>query len=171
MQIIEALKHYRDNFSNNFIYEIVGGCNQKSNYYQEILKKIKDYNLDDKVFFRGKIINEKLREYYSSADLFIMTSININNYFEGFGLVFLEANTKGVPCIGSVNSGCQEAILNGKTGYVVDPYDSKGIAGKIDLILNKNTIKTLDCIDWAKKNDIKIKARELVSFYDKRSGV
>jgi len=165
LQTIEALKYYRDNFSDNFIYEIVGDYNQRNDYYQKVLKKIKDYNLDGKVFFQGKIVGEELQEYYSNADLFIMTSVNINNHFEGFGLVFLEANAKGVPSIGSTNSGCEEAILNNKTGYVMDPSNFKEVAEKIDLILNKNSIKKQDCIDWAKENDIKIKTKELINFY------
>ena len=95
----------------------------------------------------------------------MMLSLNINNNFEGFGLVFLETNTKGVPCIGAKNSGCQEAILDGKTGYLVDPFDFKEVAQKMDLILNKNTIEAENCLNWAKQNDIKIKARELLNFY------
>ena len=94
-----------------------------------------------------------------------MLSINDGKAFEGFGLVFLEANAKGMPCIGSINCGAKEAILNGKTGYIVDPYNFKVIAQKMDLILNKNAIKPQDCTEWAKQNDIEIKTNELMNFY------
>ena len=143
----------------------MGDYNKNYNYYQDILKKIKDYKLEGKVFFRGKIDDSELQKYYSNTDLFLMLSINIDSEFEGFGLVYLEANSKGVPCIGPKNCGAQEAILDGKTGYIVDPYSAEEVAKKIDLVLNKNSIKVKDCIEWAKQNDIKIKTEELVDFY------
>ncbi len=171
VEVVKALKYYQENFSNDFIFQIVGHYDQKSTYYQKILKKINNYNLFDKVFFLGEIVDSKLHKYYADADLFIMISINTNNHFEGFGLVFLEANAKGVPCIGSVNSGCEEAILNNKTGYSVNSYNAQEIAEKIDLILNKNSIKKQDCIDWARKNDIKFKTKQLIDFYGSRNRI
>lgn len=165
LEAIEACRYYRDNFSANFIYDIVGNYDKNSGYCQNLHKKIRKYGLEDKVFLRGRITSENLRNYYLNADLFLMISLNINHNFEGFGLVFLEANTKGVPCIGSIDSGCQEAILEGKTGYLVDPFDFKQIAQKIDLTLNQDSINREDCLNWAKQNDIKIKVKELISFY------
>jgi len=166
LESIDACKYYRDNFSTDFIYNIVCNYNENDGYYQRVIKKIKDYGLENKILFRGKITDEDLEEYYLSADLFMMLSVNDNANFEGFGLVLLEANAKGVPCIGSKNCGAQEAILDGKTGYVVDPYNPKEVAEKMDLILNKNSIKTEDCLNWAKQNDIKIKTKELIEFYN-----
>ena len=165
LEAIEACRYYRDNFSRHFIYDIVGDYNQNDDYYQKVIKRVKDYNLDDKIIFRGRATGAKKQEYYLNADLFMMLSVNINNNFEGFGLVFLEANAKGVPCIGGKDSGCQEAIIDGETGYVVDPLNPKEAAQKMDLILNRNAIKPENCLNWAKQNDIKIKAKELVNFY------
>jgi len=167
LEAVEACKYYRDNFSNNFIYNIVGEYNQKSKYYRMVLRKIKKYGMADKILFRGRLIGKDLQNYYLNADLFLMPSLNINNNFEGFGLVFLEANAKGVPCIGSKNSGCQEAIVDGKTGYVIDPFNPKEVAQKMDLILNRNTIEPKNCLNWAKQNDVKIKTKELINFYQK----
>ncbi len=165
LEAIEALKYYRDNFSENFVYNIIGSYTKKDGYYQELKRKIKDYFLEDKILFLGKISPNDLQKYYFEADLFLMPSLNIDHNFEGFGLVFLEANTKGVPGIGSKNCGAREAILNGQTGYLVDPYNFKEIAEKIDLILNQKSINPGNCISWARQNDIKIKARELINFY------
>lgn len=165
LEAIEACRYYKDNFSANFVYDIVGNYDENSDYYQNLYKKIKEYDLENKVFFRGRMDPKNLDNYYINADLFLMPTLNINYNFEGFGLVFLEANIKGVPCIGSINSGCQEAILEGKTGYLVAPFDSKEIAQKMDLILNQSSINREDCLNWAKQNDIKIKAKELLNFY------
>ena len=87
------------------------------------------------------------------------------NTFEGFGLVYLEANIKGVPCLGSKYSGAQEAIYNGVSGYIVDPYNKKEVAQKIDLILNKNKIKSQDCVAFAKNNSAQKKSQEIINLY------
>ena len=165
LEAIEACRYYRDNFSANFIYEIVGSYNKNDGYYKILCKKIKEYNLEDKIVFRGRVTDEELEKLYFDADLFMMLSLNLNNNFEGFGLVFLEANAKGVPCIGPKNSGSEEAIIDGKTGYIVDPSNFKEIAQKIDLVLNKDRISPQECIEWAKKNNIRLKTRELINFY------
>jgi len=165
LQTIEALKYYRDNFSDNFIYDIVGKFDKNSDYFKAIQQKIEDYDLKNNIFLRGEVSIYELENYYRNADLFMMLPVKVNNEFEGFGLVFLEANTKGVPCIGSRNCGAQEAILDGVTGYVVDSRDPKEVAQKMYLILDGKSIKPQECIEWAIKNDIKIKAKELMEFY------
>ncbi len=167
LEAIEACKYYRDTFSSNFIYNLIGDYDKSSNYYQQVVNKIKEYHLEDKILFQGKITNEELEEYYFNADLFLMPSININHNFEGFGLVFLEANAKGVPCIGPKNSGCQEAILEGRTGYLITPFDFKGIVQKMNLILKQDSVDKRNCLNWAKQNDIKLKVKEIIKFYNK----
>jgi len=171
LEAIEACRHYRENFSPDFVYDLVGGYDKSEYYYQRLIKKIKECDFEDKVIFRGRLADKELYDYYRNANLFLMTPLNINHNFEGFGLVFLEANARGVPCIGSENSGCQEAIVNGKTGYVINPLNPEEIAQKMDLVLGKNAIRPEDCILWAKQNDIKIKARELVNFYQSENTI
>ena len=47
---------------------------------------------------------------------------------EGFGIVFLEANYFKVPVIGSATGGIVDAVINGKTGIIIDPCNEKTIA-------------------------------------------
>ncbi|MBN1127973.1 MAG: glycosyltransferase family 4 protein [Chitinispirillaceae bacterium] len=56
-------------------------------------------------------------------DLFVMCSHN-----EGMGRAFIEAQASGVPVVGSRVGGVEEAIAEGKTGFLVDPLDSGGLA-------------------------------------------
>jgi glycosyltransferase involved in cell wall biosynthesis len=169
LEAIEALKYYRDNLSNNLIFDfnIVGSYIKNDEYYRKLVYKLKEYKLGDENSFKGRVGGKDLHAYYRNADLLLMTSLS-NHYFEGFGLVFLEANTKGTPVIGSRNSGCEDAILDEQTGYLVDPHNPKEVAEKIYMVLNRNTIQAENCIEWAKQNDIKIKTKELLNFYHGR---
>lgn len=165
MEAIEILKYYDDNISNNFIYNIIGSYDTCDNYYKQIVKKIKEYNMEKKIIFKRKVSDKERNEYYKNSDLFLMLPINDGKFFEGFGLVYLEANAFGLPCIGSYDSGSSEAILNNKTGYIVDPRNKKDVAYKIDLILNQNKIYSENCVKWAKENDIKNKVGEIINLY------
>ncbi|HED37760.1 MAG TPA: glycosyltransferase family 1 protein [Ignavibacteria bacterium] len=165
LESIEAIKYYYNFFSKKFIFKVVGVCDTGSNYYHTVQHKIKEYGLKNNIIFEGVATDGELQQYYESSDLFLMLSINNGREFEGYGLVYLEANSKGVPCIGPNDSGVGEAILDTKTGYIVDEYNVKEVAEKINLILNNEAIDSQNCIDWAKRNDIKVKAKEIVNYY------
>lgn len=165
LQAIEAVKYYRDNFSDRFIYDIVGSYDEKSGYFKELEKRIEIYNLQNQIFLRGMVSDREREEYYIGADLFLMLPIDVSGKFEGFGLVFLEANTKGVPCIGSNNSGCVEAIKNDISGYLTDPNNYQETADKINMVLNQGKISKIDCVNWAKQNSIDKKIEEIIKIY------
>jgi trehalose synthase len=50
---------------------------------------------------------------------------------EGFGLVVTEAMWQGAPVIGSRTGGIVKQIVDGETGYLVDPLDVDGLAEKL----------------------------------------
>lgn len=164
-EAIKALKFYHDNFSHDFIFNIVGAYDEKDPYYLCLKLLISSYQLNDKIVFKNKVAESILRDFYAKADLFLMLSVDEGNKFEGFGLVYLEANACGVPCIGAKCSGAEDAILDGQTGYLANPNSVEEVAIKIDLILGRQEIDPEDCVSWAKRNDINIKVKELLEIY------
>jgi glycosyltransferase involved in cell wall biosynthesis len=86
-------------------YYIVGQVDENSNYFLELQQLIAEHGLEEAVFFLGRVPFDELVEWYHRSDLFILTSENLRGAFEGFGLVYLEANACGVPVIGS--RGCR----------------------------------------------------------------
>jgi trehalose synthase len=55
---------------------------------------------------------------------------------EGFGLTVSEAQWKGTPVVASRVGGIPEQVIDGKTGFLVDPQDIEGCADKVALLLN-----------------------------------
>jgi phosphatidyl-myo-inositol dimannoside synthase len=47
---------------------------------------------------------------------------------EGFGIVYLEAAARGLPSIGGNVAGARDAVLDGETGFLVDPTDHLAVA-------------------------------------------
>jgi glycosyltransferase involved in cell wall biosynthesis len=70
---------------------------------------------------------EQILAEMEKADLFVFPSL-----FEGFGLVLLEAMSRGVPCITTPNTAGPDIITDGVDGCIVPIRDVDAIAGRID---------------------------------------
>lgn len=60
-----------------------------------------------------------LHEAYAWADVFVLPTISMPKDREGFGIVYLEAGSFGLPCIASRIPGVDEAVIDGETGALV----------------------------------------------------
>ncbi len=70
--------------------------------------------------YLGEIPPESLAETYAQCDLYAMTSRRLAQSVEGFGITYLEAGFHGKPVVGYRSGGAEEAVLDGKTGLLVD---------------------------------------------------
>ncbi len=61
-----------------------------------------------------------------------MPNILVKGDMEGFGIVAIEASSCGLPVIASNLEGIKDAVINGKTGWLVQPYNSKEFIRKIE---------------------------------------
>lgn len=137
-QVIKALPEVIKSFP-EVVYLIIGS----GPYQSELEKLAKELNLEDKIIFAGELSDNEARECYKMADIFVMPSRQIAGDVEGFGIVYLESASFGLPVIAGRSGGVSEAILNGQTGILVNPEDIKEIAQAI--------IKLLADEDLAKK--------------------
>ncbi|MCP1092517.1 glycosyltransferase family 4 protein [Bacillaceae bacterium OS4b] len=117
-------------------YVICGDGPDKS----RLINLVKEYKLEESVIFTGSLPKDELEALYQTAEVFIMPSREIKNKgdVEGYGIVFLEANYYKLPVIAGNSGGIPDAVLDGKTGYLVDPLDEDEISEKIKkLLFNK----------------------------------
>ena len=100
-------------------------------------KIIANLSLKDKVKLVGPVLNndENKKVYYQLADLFV----SVSSLEEGFGLSYLEAQAAGLPVVASKFGGSAEAVLNQKTGILVEPANLTAIRQAIsDLLSNES---------------------------------
>jgi phosphatidylinositol alpha-1,6-mannosyltransferase len=90
----------------------------------------------DSVVFTGYVPDEEIALWYHASSLYIMLSRKDGAYVEGFGLTFLEANACGKPAVGGDHGGVPEAVVDGVTGFVVDPLDANAAAAAMKKILS-----------------------------------
>jgi phosphatidylinositol alpha-1,6-mannosyltransferase len=91
------------------------------------------YGIEDSVIFLGSIAYTDLPKYLNVADLFVMPSRSrlMGLEVEGLGIVYLEASACALPIIAGSSGGAPDALLDGKTGYVVDGMDIDQIANRV----------------------------------------
>ena len=118
----------------DFRYFIIGSDADKK-YVDKIKKYCHNNKISDNVIIINKASDKVLSFFYQRSDVFIMTSVNNGDYFEGFGLVFLEAATFGLPVIGSKNCGIEDALQNGYNGYLAEQRQPNDIYDKIIKVL------------------------------------
>ncbi len=89
----------------------------------------RENDADDRVVFAGLIPDEQLPSYYAAADVFCMPCSNRFGGLdtEGFGVVYLEAQATGLPCVAGRCGGSAEAVLDGVTGIVLDDPTPKSL--------------------------------------------
>lgn len=103
-------------------------------------------NLQNRVIFVGYIPDDDLPRYYQLCDIFLLLTREIKEkgHVEGFGMVFIEANACGKAVVGGKAGGTPEAIVDGKTGFLVDPLNLSEISEKlIQLLTNEDLAKRL----------------------------
>ena len=84
----------------------------------------------------------------------MMLSENLDNGdVEGFGIAIIEANYLGLPAIGSMGCGIEDAIDDNKSGILVDNKDVKSIADAVEDILDRYKYYSNCSINWAKNFD------------------
>ena len=124
-------------------------------YIKKFKKLSKNLKIDNRILFIGEIDREDSTKYYDIADAFILCNRTWNNKIEGLPNVVLEAMGRSKPVIGSKDSGTEELIIDGKTGYHVDPENIQDIRKIIICALeNRKKLKVMgdNALDFIQKN-------------------
>ena len=85
-----------------------------------------DGPIPDGINFRGRVPRSEIIPLMDEHDLFVMPS-----RLEGFGMVFIEAMARGLPCVGRRAFAMPELIADGVTGAIVDNLDPNDLAAVI----------------------------------------
>lgn len=113
----------------NAVYLVVGDGPDRKRLEQ----LAKDNGVEDAVIFAGSVSgSERLNAFYNLGDQFIMACRQLTKGdAEGFGIVYLEAASAGIPVIAGRSGGATEAVLDEVTGLLADPESPADIAAQI----------------------------------------
>lgn len=95
---------------------------------ETLTRLAKENFVEGSVKFLGAVSDEELAKLYAGAEVFALTPKEIGGDLEGFGIVYLEAASYGVPAIGTRTGGVPEAVIHNETGLLATPNDSQSVA-------------------------------------------
>jgi glycosyltransferase involved in cell wall biosynthesis len=98
----------------------------------------RDLGLADRVRFAGRVPEVDLPALYQASDAFVLVSAfqtDCAPQGEGVPLVVIEAQACGKPAITSALDGSAESVIDGETGFLVDPSDEAALADALQRLL------------------------------------
>lgn len=151
--------YYKYNKKNDAKLFLIGEGPLKNN----IINKINNYNLNDKVTILSNIYN--IYDYYNIFDIFVFPSFN-----EGLGIVLLEAQANGLPVLTS--SSIPKNVKISKNLEFIDLSDPEEWLRKIEKTNIKRNYNGLDIEEFKIEKITKLLEKEYKRgaqlFYEKR---
>jgi phosphatidylinositol alpha-1,6-mannosyltransferase len=149
-------------------YILVG----KGEEEKELKGLVRRLNLTKNVIFWPTWVPDKdLANFYNVSDIFILMSRGEGQAVEGFGIVYVEASALGKPVIGGKSGGTSDSVVDGKTGFLIDPENTELIKSKLFLLIkNKGLRKKIGTYakKYVRENHLqKNKTSQLVKLYSK----
>lgn len=140
----------------------IAGLPVKSDAFHELAVSL---GVDKHITFHGAVHDAKLLELLDASDVFIMLSdVLPNGDVEGFGIAIIEANSRGLPAIGSSNSGIRDAIKDGFSGRLVHPRDSRSVLKAMSEIMSDYDAFSDNSISWSKQFDWDVVVKTYVDY-------
>ena len=130
-----------------FHYTVVGGG--------ELLAPLQalahDLQILDRVTFTGFTPQADLHAHLLESDLFILTTSATETGYEGFGIVYLEANACGTPTLALRVAGAAEAVAEGVSGMFAGDSTPEAIAAAVlRFLAHEVHFEAKACVEFAR---------------------
>ena len=149
-RVIKALPRLVQSYP-DIHYHIVGRPAEQESFSN----LAKSLGVSQYITFHGKVTaHSALSDFYQHTDIFMLLSENQpNGDVEGFGIVALEANYWGIPVVGALNCGVEDAVSNDLSGYLVNGDDIEEIIKAVKKCVEQKETLTQTSKLWALEFD------------------
>jgi phosphatidylinositol alpha-1,6-mannosyltransferase len=113
-------------------YAIVG-IGEDHDYLRRLAQ---EFGVAERVTFLGHVAQDDLPRWYNAADVVVMPNREVDGDVEGFGMVFIEAAACGKPAVAGRSGGTGSAVVDGRTGLLVDGASVDAVAEALARILS-----------------------------------
>jgi glycosyltransferase involved in cell wall biosynthesis len=114
---------------------IVGSLNSEHVYTRRIQEFIAAKDLSSFVFLHGSMDEDSLKQILKQSHVLVVPSS-----YEGFGIVYLEGMSFGLPAIGTTAGAAGEIISDGVDGFLIQPGDADLLASRLKSLNEKREI-------------------------------
>ena len=102
---------------------------------------VAELRLGDAVRFLGFVPEDDLPALYNTADVFALVSRRYDLLVEDFGIAVMEASASGVPVLAGREAGLIDAVRDGETGLLVNPYCPAAVAEGLNRLLADDALR------------------------------
>jgi len=102
--------------------------------YNKVISFIRNKHLEDSVFALGPRYD--VVEFVKRCDLFILPTY----YCEGLPVAILEAMACGKPVVTTKHRGCEDIVIDGVTGFLVEKHNTLQLIEKTNILLNDEAL-------------------------------
>ncbi|WP_321518135.1 glycosyltransferase family 4 protein [uncultured Bacteroides sp.] len=125
----------------------IAGKFESLEYKDKFFKKVDEYNLSEKVFYKGVVSGREKQNLFLSSDVFCYPSFFSS---ESFGLVLLEGMMYQMPLVTTKWRGIQSVVEEENNGFFVEIKNSDQIADVLEkLYVDRNILKEMG--DYSRK--------------------
>lgn len=114
----------------NWHLHVVGSQEVDPAYSAAMRQRANVLSLTPRITWYGRLNDAELAHRFASSDLLVMPS------YEGFGIVFLEAMSYGLPVLAANIGAAPEIVKPAINGDLVAPNDDVALAKQLELLLH-----------------------------------
>ncbi len=103
---------------------------------ERLRQRLVELGVQDSVEVLGWIAGEDRLRAYGDADVYCLPS-----YAEGLPISVLEAMASGLAVVSTTVDGIPDAVVEGETGFMLEPGDREGTAGALARLLNDTALR------------------------------
>lgn len=130
IEFLDALQVLQDDRKAQFNVRIAGSPNDITR--EQLAECLRQRNLAESVEYVGPQYGEGKQHCFAWADLFVFpTKIDV------FGMVLLEAMQYGLPVIASRMAAIPDVVIDGETGFLVEPGNVQDLADKMLMLIQR----------------------------------
>lgn len=146
-----------------FHYYIAGDGEEK----QDLSTLVKTLSMENEIEILGRVSEDQKSSLYKRSNYFLLPSVydEDDGSIEGYGIVFIEANSYGIPVLSGNTGGMVEAVVEEVTGLHCDGSEDD-IVEKIKKMI-KISFEAEDLYQHAKKHDYKLQ-QPFLNFIEKK---
>jgi phosphatidylinositol alpha-1,6-mannosyltransferase len=132
--VLRAIAACSERIRTKLVYLIAG----RGPHQGELERQVAELGLTDQVRFLGFVPEDDLPDLYRASDLSLLCSREVaeRQQVEGFGLVFLEAQSCGIPVIGTRTGGIPDAVKEGDGGWLIEQDDAAALSSFLSRLVD-----------------------------------
>ncbi|MBM9514102.1 glycosyltransferase family 4 protein [Desulfogranum marinum] len=111
---------------------VITGDGPQKQYLHQLARQ----HLADSVVFTGAFKHEQMYQVYSGGDIFAFPGFR-----ESLGMVFLEAQSCGLPVVACDNGGIPEVVIHKKSGLLSPVTDKNAFTANIKTLLTNQQLR------------------------------